>query len=55
MVSSGRYAISSILLVLSTVIIAQAQSAPDKTSGASITGKVTIMGEGAPGIAVVLV
>ena len=55
MVSSGRYAISSILLVLSTVIIAQAQGAPDKTSGATITGKVTIKGEGAPGIAVVLV
>lgn len=55
MVSSGRYAISSILLVLSTVIIAQAQGASDKTSGATITGKVTIKGEGAPGIAVVLV
>ncbi|HKY44808.1 MAG TPA: carboxypeptidase-like regulatory domain-containing protein [Pyrinomonadaceae bacterium] len=55
MVSSGRYAISSILVVLSTVIIAQAQAAPDKTSGATITGKVTIKGEGAPGIAVVLV
>lgn len=55
MVSSGRYAISSILLVLSTVIIAQGQVAPDKTPGATITGKVTIKGQGAPGIAVVLV
>ncbi len=55
MVSSGRYAIFSILLVLSTIIIAQAQGAPDKTSGATITGKVTIKGQGAPGIAVVLV
>jgi hypothetical protein len=31
------------------------QAAPDKTSGATITGKVTIKGQGAPGIAVVLV
>ena len=55
MVSSGRYAISSILLVLSAVIIAQAQAAPDKSSGATITGKVTMKGQGAPGIAVVLI
>ena len=54
MVSSGRYAISCILLVLSTVIIAQAQSASDKISGATITGKVTMKGKGVPGIAVVL-
>jgi Carboxypeptidase regulatory-like domain len=55
MVSSGRHAISCILLVLSTVIIAQAQTAPDKISGATVTGKVTIKGQGVPGIAVVLV
>jgi len=55
MVSSGRHAISCILLVLGTVIIAQAQTASDKISGANITGKVTIKGQGAPGIAVVLV
>ena len=55
MVSSGRYAISSILLVLSTVIIAHAQAATDKTSGATSTGKVTMKGQGAPGIAVILV
>ena len=55
MVSSGRHAISCIVLVLSTVIFAQAQTAPDKISGATITGKVTIKGKGAPGIAVVLV
>jgi protocatechuate 3,4-dioxygenase beta subunit len=55
MVSSGRHAISCILLVLSTVIIARAQTAPAKISGATITGKVTIKGKGAPGIAVVLV
>ena len=55
MVSSGRHAISCILLVLSTVIIAQAQVASDKISGATITGKVTIKGEGVPGVAVVLV
>jgi Carboxypeptidase regulatory-like domain len=55
MVSSGRQAIFFIVLVLSTVILAQAQTAPDKISGATITGKVTIKGKGAPGIAVVLV
>src|SRR5919205_1644129 len=55
MVSSGRHAIFCILLVLSTVIFTQAQNAPDKTSGATITGKVTIKGKGAPGVAVVLV
>ena len=55
MVSSGRHAISCVLLVLSTVIIAQAQTAPAKISGATITGKVTIKGKGAPGVAVVLV
>src|ERR1044072_5540232 len=55
MVSSGRHAISCVFLILSTVIVAQAQVAPDKISGATITGKVTIKGKGAPGIAVVLV
>ncbi len=55
MVSSGRHAISCILLVISTVSFAQAQTAPDKTSGATITGKVTIKGKAAPGIGVVLV
>lgn len=55
MVSSGRHAIFCILLVLSTVIFAQAQIAPDKISGATITGKVTIKGKGASGISVVLV
>ena len=55
MVSSGRHAISCIVLVLSTLILAQAQTAPDKLSGATITGKVTIKGKGTPGIAVVLV
>jgi len=55
MVSSRRHAISCILLVLSTIIFAQAQTSPNKISGATITGKVTIKGKGAPGIAVVLV
>jgi len=55
MVSSGRHAISCVLFVLSTVIIAQAQTASAKISGATITGKVTIKGKGAPGVAVVLV
>ena len=54
MVSSGRYAISCLLLVLSTIGFAQAQIAPDRV-GATITGKVTIKGKGARGIAVVLV
>ncbi len=55
MVSSGRYAIFCFLLVLSTVIFTQAQTTPDKISGATITGKVTIKGKGASGVAVVLV
>ena len=55
MVSSGRYAVSCILLVLSTLISAKAQATPVKASGATITGKVTIKGEGVPGVAVVLV
>src|ERR1041384_6110941 len=55
MVSSGRHAISCVLLVLSTLISARAQATPDKTSGATITGKVTIKGEGVPGVAVILV
>jgi len=55
MVSSRRHAISCILLVLSLVIFAQAQTAPDKVSGATVTGKVTIKGKAAPGVAVVLV
>lgn len=55
MVSSGRHAISCILLVLSTVIFTQAQTTPDKISGATITGKVTIKDKGVSGVAVVLV
>ncbi len=55
MVSSRRHAISCIILILSTVTFAQAQTTPDKTSAATITGKVTIKGKGAPGVAVVLV
>jgi len=55
MVSSGRHAVSCIILLLSTVIFAQAQSAVDKISGATITGKVIIKGKGAPGVVVVLV
>lgn len=55
MVSSGRHAVSCIILVLSIVIFAQAQTAVDKISGATITGKITIKGKGAPGVVVVLV
>ncbi len=55
MVSSGRHAISCVLLILSTISFARAQTPPDKVSGATITGKVTIKGKGAPGVAVVLV
>jgi protocatechuate 3,4-dioxygenase beta subunit len=54
MVSSGRHAVSCILLILSIVSFAQAQTTADKISGATITGKVTIKGKGAPGVAVVL-
>jgi protocatechuate 3,4-dioxygenase beta subunit len=55
MVSSGRHAVSCILLVLSTVSLAQAQAAPDTISSATITGKVTIKGKDVAGVAVVLV
>jgi len=55
MVSSGRHAISCLLLLLSTISFARAQIVPDKVSGATITGKVTIKGKAAPGVAVVLV
>lgn len=55
MVSSARHALFSIVLILGVVAFAQAQAAPDKASGATIAGKVTIKGKGAPGIAIVLV
>ncbi len=55
MVSSRPHAISWIILVLSTAVFAQAQTTPDKISGATVTGKVTIKNKSAPGVAVVLV
>jgi protocatechuate 3,4-dioxygenase beta subunit len=55
MVSSGRYAVFCVLLIFSAVILTNAQTAPDKISAATITGKVTIQGKGAPGVTVVLV
>lgn len=55
MASSTRQAIACILLIFAIVIVARSQSAPEKSSGATFSGKVTIKGKGAPGIAVGLV
>jgi carboxypeptidase family protein len=55
MFSPRRPAISCIVLLLSTIIFAHAQTASDKISDAIVTGKVTIKGKGAPGVVVVLV
>ncbi len=46
MVSSARQAIACILLMFGSVIYARAQTAADKTSTASISGKVTLNGKG---------
>ena len=52
MFSSGRQAVACILLLLSTAVCAQSQSAVDKTQNSSISGKVTFKGKGISGIAV---
>ena len=52
MISSARQAIACILLIWPTVIFAQSQTASDKSATATITGKVTIKGEGVAGIVV---
>lgn len=55
MASSTRQAIACILLIFAIVIDARSQSGPEKRSGATFSGKVTIKGKGAPGIAVGLI
>ena len=52
--SSTRQAIACIFLIFSVAVIAHAQTTPAKEPGATITGKVTIKGKGAPGVIVTL-
>jgi hypothetical protein len=55
MVSSGRQTIVYILLLLSTVVSAQSQSAVDKAATSTISGKVTVAGKGVSGVVVGLI
>ena len=55
MASSTRQAIACIFLIFATVIEARSQSGPEQRPGATFSGKVTIKGKGAPGIAVGLI
>ena len=55
MVSSGRQTAICILLLLSTVVSAQSQSAVDKAATSTISGKVTVGGKGVWGVVVGLV
>lgn len=52
MASSTRQAIACILLIFAIVIVARSQGGPEKRPGATFSGKVTIKGKGAPGIAI---
>ncbi|HSE15879.1 MAG TPA: carboxypeptidase regulatory-like domain-containing protein [Pyrinomonadaceae bacterium] len=53
MVSSARLAIASVLLIMSAIASAPAQTNPDKTpSGGNITGKVTLKNKGIAGVVV---
>ena len=52
MLSSGRQAIASILLIFGIAIYSQAQTTPTKQSTATVSGKVTLKGKGVPGIVV---
>lgn len=52
--SSTRQAIACIFAIFSIAIMASAQSTPSKEPGATISGKVTIKGQGAPGVIVTL-
>ena len=52
--SSTRQAIACIFLIFSVAVIAHTQTTPAKEPGATITGKVTIKGKGAPGVIVTL-
>lgn len=55
MASSTRQAIACMLLIFAVVIDARSQSGPEKRSGATFSGKVTIKGKGAKGIVVGLI
>jgi len=55
MVSSGPQTIVYILLLLSTVVSAQSQSAVDKAATSTISGKVTVAGKGVSGVVVGLI
>jgi protocatechuate 3,4-dioxygenase beta subunit len=52
--SSTRQATACIFVIFSVAVIAHAQTTPAKELGATITGKVTIKGKGAPGVIVTL-
>ncbi|HKV36438.1 MAG TPA: carboxypeptidase regulatory-like domain-containing protein [Pyrinomonadaceae bacterium] len=52
--SSTRQAIACIFAIFSVAITANAQSTPIKEPGATISGKVTIKGQAAPGVIVTL-
>lgn len=52
--SSTRQAIACIFALLSVAVVARAQTNPLQEPGATITGKITINGQGAPGIIVAL-
>lgn len=54
MVSSTRQAIACIFAIISIAVAANAQNAPVKEPGATISGTVTIKGKGAPGVFVVM-
>ena len=53
LVSSARLIIASVLLILSVVTSAPAQTTPEKTANANITGKVTLKNKGIAGVIVV--
>ena len=52
--SSTRQAIACLFIIFSVAVMAHAQTTPAKEPGATITGKVTIKGKGAPGVIVIL-
>ena len=52
MISSARLAVVSVLLILSVAVCSSAQTTPEKSGNASISGKVTIKGKGVAGIIV---
>jgi hypothetical protein len=54
MVSSTRQAIAGILIIFSAAVLARAQTVQPKEPTATITGKITIKGKGAPGIFITL-